>query len=128
MSAKALAAAVARVDGEGPVRRIAPIAFLVEVGEPELALDAHLCFTPGVAGRLDERGFRARGCAYLALLLPHEKRLHLFDAVMSLDDIVAHGRTADVTPFERRRAAIFDAVQGGGRAALLESRVHRRTT
>lgn len=123
--------AVLVVDRGLEVRRVVPVKLAVELDEPWMTSDAQLCYgvqhVDGPAAKAEALtllGFRARACAYAALLLSPDKRQYLYDYAMPLADILEHARTVPVTDFERDRAELFDLLQDGNRAALLGVR-HR---
>lgn len=114
------------VDRGLEVRRIVPVKLAMEIDEPWMTSDGHLCYgvqhVEGPAARAEALtlvGFKARACAYAALLLTPDKRRYLYEYVMSLDDILKHARTVPLTDFERDRAELFDLLQDGDRAGLL---------
>lgn len=125
MRAGALNRGVLLVDRGVTVRRVIPVPVLIALDEAHLARDAHLTY--GVqfeSGPMSiheanvQRGFVARACAYVALMLSPSKQAYLYENVMSLEDIVRFGR-GPLSQFEIDRAELFDHVQGGNRAELL---------
>ena len=125
----ALRRAVLLADRGVAVKRIIPVPILVALDEAHLAKDAHLTYGaqfetgPSAAREADtQRGFVARGCAYVAMMLSPSKQAYLYEHVMSLEDIVRYGR-GPVSQFEIDRAELFDHVQGGNRAELLGVKV-----
>ena len=114
------------VDRGLEVRRVVPVKLAMELDEPWMTSDAHLCYgvqhLEGPAARAEALtllGFRARAVAYAAILLRPDKRQYLYDYAMPLADILEHARTVPVTNFERDRAELFDLLQHGDRSALL---------
>jgi hypothetical protein len=125
----ALRRAVLLADRGVLVKRVIPVPILVALDEAHLAKDAHLTYgvqfeTGPSADREAEiqRGFVARACAYVAMMLSPSKQAYLYENVMSLEDIVRYGR-GPVSQFEIDRAELFDHVQGGNRAELLGVKV-----
>lgn len=117
MRVGALVRAVQLVDRGAAVRRVIPMPVMVALDEPALILDAHLCFAPS-EGEPIPAGFVARATAYAAFILSPEKRRFLLDSCLSLDELIRASAAEPPTPHERARAELFDAVQGGNRAAL----------
>jgi hypothetical protein len=125
----ALRRAVLLADRGIAIKRVIPVPILVAMDEAHLAKDAHLTYGvqfetgPSAAREAEiQRGFVARSCAYVAMLLSPSKQAYLYEHVMSLEDIVRYGR-GPVSQFEIDRAELFDHIQGGNRAELLGVKV-----
>jgi hypothetical protein len=114
-----LTRAVLTVDRGVIMRRVIPVPVMVALDERHLFADAHLCYGADDDASADVRGFRARALVYAALTLSPDKQRYLYDHVMSLDAIVRDAALVPATRFERDRAELFDAIQGGNRAELL---------
>lgn len=111
--------AVLTVDRGIVLRRVIPMPVMIALDERHLFMDAHLCYGESADSPADLRGFKARALAYAAMTLSPSKARYLFDSVLPLEAVIRDSALVPVSQFEMDRAELFDAIQGGNRAALL---------